>query len=219
MVMKTKILSAALALMVAAPASAATIVAWESENTATGDRLAASEEGAFVTQFSLGRSDGLLAGSGNSFNSRDWEEGTDKLSALANDNAIFWGFDATEGYDLTSLSIGYDRSATGPVSIAIDFFINNVFQGEIFADTNVAANSTASATIDLTAFDNVQNGFFRLTGWGGTNPAGTFDIENRAAFGGNGIVLTGELAAVPLPAGMVLLLTGLGALGVARRRA
>lgn len=217
--MKSKILTAALALLVAAPASAATIVAWESENTATGTRLPASEEGAFVTQFSLGRSSGLLGATGGTFNSRDWEEGTDKLSALANNNAIFWGFNATQGYDLTSLSIGYDRSDLGPVSIAIDFFINNVFQGEIFADTSVADNSTASATIDLTGFDNVQNGFFRLSGWGGSNPAGTFDIENRSAFGGNGIVLTGELSAVPLPAGVLLLLTGIGALGVARRRA
>lgn len=83
---------------------------------------------------------------------------------------------------------------------------------------NVAENSTAIATIDLSGFDNITNGFFRLTGWNATSSQGTFDIENRSALGGKGIVVTGEISPVPLPAGLPLLAGGLILLGVMRRR-
>lgn len=216
--MLLKQIATALALALAAvPASAATIVAWESTNT--DGRLAATDEGDFVTQFSLGRSKGLLPNNGGTYNSRDWQVGGSKLTALRDNDALFWGFNSSQGYDLTSLSIGYDRSGEGPLNIAIDLFINNVFQGQIFSDTAVADNSSAAATIDLTAFDNIQNGFFRLVGWGAESTRGTFDIENRSTFGGRGIVLSGELTPVPLPAGLPLLLAGLGAFAVVRRRA
>ena len=202
------------ALALATTANAATVVEFTSVN---GIEVAADAEGTGVTGFSLGRSTGLDFNMGGTFNSNDWFVGGDKLQALAAKDSLFWGFNSTIGYDLDTLSFGYDRSGTGPKSIAVDFFINNVFQGEIFADLDVAENSTALATIDMSGFDNVTNGFFRLTGWNATSDRGTFDIENRAALGGKGIIVTGEIAPVPLPAGLPLLLGGLVLLAGLRR--
>ena len=109
----------------------------------------------------------------------------------------------------------------------MDLFLRDIatntvyFQGEIFRDENVNPNSSVTfgtANIDLTAFDNVENAFFRLSGWNATSDAGTFDIENRASLGGKGIVVTGALSPVPLPAGLPMLAAGLGLMAVLRRR-
>ncbi|MFK7751556.1 MAG: VPLPA-CTERM sorting domain-containing protein [Sedimentitalea sp.] len=214
--MKLFIASLTSSLLLAVSAHAATVVEFTSVN---GPSVAADVEGTGVTGFDLNRSIGVIERSGGTFVSRDWEEGTNKLSALANNNSIFWGFNSTVGYNLTTLSFGYDRSPTGPVSIAVDFFINNVFQGEIFSDFMVPENETGLAVIDMTAFDNVQNGFFRLTGWGATSSLGTFDIENRTALGGKGITLTGDVVApIPLPAALPLLIGAIGVMGLGRRR-
>lgn len=216
--MKALMVSGALAVA-ASTAQAVTVVAFEGVN---GSSVAASVEGAGVTGFDLNRSVGLIQNTGGTFNSRSWNEGTDKVTALANNNAIFWGATIASGtaYDLTSLTFDYDRSGTGPFAIAVDLFINNVFQGEIFSDGAVADSASQVANVDLSAYTNVTGSvFFRLSGWGASTSLGTFDIENDLP-GGYGIVVEGDLAiaAVPLPAGMLLLASGLAALGAARRR-
>ncbi len=203
------------ATLIAPTAKAATVVAFTSVNGVT---VAADVEGAGVSGFNLSRSTGLEQNVGSTFNSRDWQVGGSHLDAVANHESIFWGFNSTIGYDLGVLSFGYDRSNNGPQSIAVDFFIAGIFQATIYADNSVASNSTATAVIDLSGYDNVTNGFFRLSGWNAISSAGTFDIENRAALGGKGIVLTGQASVVPLPATLPLVLAGLGAFGIARRR-
>lgn len=209
--------SAALLIGSAVAAQSATLVAFDG---VSGTSVPGTLEAPGVTGFDLGRSVGVVENTGSTFNSRDWEEGTDKLSALVNNNAIFWGFTTTIAYDLTSVELAYDRSNTGPVSISIDLFVNNVFQGEIFADTDVST-SGETALIDLSAFDAIEGSvFFRLLGWGATSSLGTFDIEDKVSLGAEkyGIVISGEaVPAVPLPAGLPLLLGGVGVLAMARR--
>jgi len=216
--MKTLIAVSSLMAALASSGQAATLVAFQG---VAGASVPASIEAAGVTGFDLNRSIGVIANAGGTFNSRDWEEGTDKLSALSNNNAIFWGLTIGAGsaYDLTSFEIDYDRSATGPNSIAIDLFIDNVNQGEVFSDNAVLNSGAQSALVDLSAFQNVTGSvFFRLSGWGATSSAGTFDIENDLA-GGYGIIVSGNpIAAVPLPAGMPLLLAGIGGLAALRSR-
>ncbi|MEM6939598.1 MAG: hypothetical protein AAF943_05535 [Pseudomonadota bacterium] len=215
--MKSFLAAAAIVAGFATSAQAATLVAFDGVN---GSSVAASEEAAGVTGFNLGRSIGLIQNSGNTFNSRGWDEGTDKASALANNNAIFWGLtiDANAPYDLTALEIDYDRSGTGPTSLAIDLFINGQNQGEIFSDPTVLDSGSQTALVDLTAFKNVTGSvFFRLLAWGATSSLGTFDIEND--LGNNrGIIVTGEVSPIPLPAGLPLMLLGLGGVAALRMR-
>ena len=216
MMMKSAILAAAFAVASTA-AQAITLVSFEGVNGAT---VNGTDEAPGVTQFNLGRSIGLTQNAGLTFNSRDWEEGVDKLTALANNNAIFWGLviDASSPYDLTTLEIDYDRSNTGPTSMAIDLFIDNVFQAEVFSNNAVANSASQTATVDLSAFSNVTGAvFFRLSAWGASSALGTFDIENDLA-GGRGIIISGEVAAVPLPAGLPLLAGSLALLAGLRRR-
>lgn len=216
--LRTFVASSVIALTAGA-AQASVVVAFKG---IAGTTVAASVEGTGVTGVDLGRGAGLAQNSGGTFVSRDWEEGTDKASAIANDNWIFWGasLDAGTPYDLTSLTIDYDRSNTGPTSIAIDFFIDGVDQGEIFSNDTVLNSASQTASIDMSAFTDVSGSlFFRLSGWGATGFSGTFDIENDLP-GGYGIVLEGDLivSAVPVPAGLPLLLTALGGAALLGRR-
>jgi hypothetical protein len=195
-------------------ANASIILEYTSIN---GSNVTADVEGLSVTGIDLQRSIGLVQNTGSTFNSRDWQVNGTKADAVTASDFIYWGFDSTLAYDLTSISFAYDRSGTGPSSIAVDFFINNVLQAQIFEDLDVATNSTAMTTIDLSSYNNVTNGYFRLVGWNATSSAGTFDIENRLA-GDKGIILRGELTAVPAPASILLLCLGLAGIGLIKRK-
>jgi len=223
--MKSVLLSLTLAAFSAAGANAATIAAFTS--TPTGGDLSADALGAGVTSANLTRGSGLNAFLGNSqtYNSRSWTIDGSKAEASNTGDFLSWGFESAIGYDLTSLSFGYDRSPTGPVSIALDIILRDAItnaitaQTQIFADTSVASNSSATAVIDLTQFDAITNAEFRLFGWNATGATGTFDIENRASLGTKGIVIAGEISAVPLPASLPLLAGAFGLLTLGRRRA
>lgn len=224
MINKAFVVAAALAGS-AITAEAATLAAFEGVNGTAVPGVALAPG---VSPFILSRSVGLTQNAGSTFNSRDWEEGTDKLSALANNNSIFWGLTiaASNPYNLTDMLFDYDRSGTGPFSIAVDLFIDNVFQGEVFSDASVEDSASQIATVDLSSFQNVTGSvFFRLTGWGATSANGTFDIENDLMLGGQnyGILIKGEpVAPVPLPAGLPLLASAglaMGLFGRKRRKA
>lgn len=206
-------------------AEAATLVGFQGVNgtTVTGTVLAPG-----ITQVPLRRNAGLEQNVGSAFNSRDWEEGADKVSAIANQNTLFWGMviDSANPYNLTDMLFDYDRSGTGPFSIALDMFINNAFMGEVFRDNSVDDSGSQIANVDLSSFQNVTGTvFFRLAGWGASGSSGTFDIENDLMLGGQnyGILVKGEpVAPVPLPAGLPLLASAglaMGLFGRKRRKA
>ena len=214
--MKTLLASAAMTAVLALPASAATIVGYTSSNSAGG--IAPTTLDAGVTGLDLNRGTGLSQASGGTYNSRGWTE-SNIANALLDEDYLEFGFSSSDAYDLTSLDIRYDRSNTGPSNIELLASTDGFLFGSIFSDSAISASGELNS-IDLSSFTNITNLTFRLVGWGATTSVGTFDIENAGSLGGEGIQINGELAviaAVPLPAGLPLMLGGLGMLGLARR--
>lgn len=218
--MRNTLMIAAVAATFAAPAFA-TVVAYDTVN---GASVAASFVDGDTIGADLVRGSGVVERTDNNFNSRGWTA-TSLADAEANNDFLEWGFISTDAYDLTDLEIGYDRSPTGPTFIEIFASISGGLFQSIFLDTDVATNSEVN-TIDLSggAFDGVNDVTFRLFGWGGTSALGTLAIETGTVGprGGFGLAVNGEVAAVsvvPLPAGLPLMLAGLGMLGFMRRRA
>jgi hypothetical protein len=205
-----------LALAAAAPASAATVLAYDTVN---GPSVAASVEHYGVTGYDLARGSGVTQNAGSDFNSRGWT-GSSILDAAIDDDVLEWGFSSTKTYFLETLDIAYDRSPTGPTTIAIFAAINGGGFTQIFSDTSVSATSETNS-IDLTTsvvdFSSVDDVTFRLFGWGATSAAGTFDIETGKVGEGSQFGIS-ILGVVPLPAGLPLLAGGLGLLVFTRRK-
>ncbi len=203
-------------LMWAGATQAATIAGWEQDN---GASLTALTQGTGVTSAELVRGAGVRAiTSSSSFNSSRWQRNGTKNGAINQNDYIEWSFTSSVGYDLTALAFGYDRNNNGPTSIAVDLFIDGVLVGEIFRDTNVAADNSETASIDLSAYDNVTNAAFRLYGWNAATNGGRFAPRIRGPLDRNAILLSGDLSPIPLPASLPLLVVGLAAIVLVRRR-
>ena len=223
---RTSLAAASLITVMAAPAIASSI---SFDTLATyvsvpGTTLPASATASGVTATDVVRGFGLTENTGSTFNSRGWTINGDADNAILNGDFLTFGFAFDMGLDLTSLDLGYDRSGTGPMSIAIDLFVIDTFGFgsnllDFFVDDDVAVNGE-TANLDLTALDNVSSLIVTLSGYNASMNVGTFDFENR--IDGHAIELRGvasPVAAVPLPAGLPLLVGALGLLGWTRRRA
>ncbi len=215
--MKTILLGAAFCAALSVAANASTIVSYVSTNS--DGSIAPTFEAPGVEGQDLARGAGLVPNAGSTYNSRDWDEFVVEAAFAAEDFLTF-GFSSENAYDLTSIDIRYDRSATGPTSAQLLYFSGPNTVNSLLFDTDVSVNGE-DTTIDLSFLKNVTSFSLALVAWGATSDRGTFDIENANAFGGNGIRINGVLspiAAVPLPAGLPLLLGGLALLGGFRRR-
>ena len=214
--LKHSLLTATAMAFFASTASAATLVAYDTENSAGS--IAGEELGLGITAADLSRGAGLVYNAaGDDYNSRNWTQGGDEATALTNQDFLEWGFTSTIAYDLTGMDIHYDRSGTGAMNISILASINGGAFTSIFTDSSISASGeTNFLTLMAT---NVTSAVFRLAGWGSTNPLGTFDIETNEVGPNNGygLAITGEISAVPLPASMAMLLIGVGGLGALRR--
>jgi hypothetical protein len=163
------------------------------------------------------RGSGLIANSGGTFNSESFLT-TSQAAAIAAGDFITWSFSSAAGVDLTSFNIRYDRSNSGPTSLVIQLDAGSGFT-TVHTDTSINASGEDNLGIDLSAFDNVTSGTFRLVAWGGST-GGTFDFENSAPIGVIGsqnvsFVLEGE--PVPEPATMTVLAAA-GLLAARRRK-
>lgn len=148
------------------------------------------------------------AGTSSTFNSSGFTVSGIEANAVTNGDFITWGFASATPYDLTNFDIRYDRSATGPTGIRIDFQANGgVFQ-TVFSDVAVDEDGETMIGTSLASFGNVTSGIFRLIGFGATNSSGTFDFENTVAIStpSSSFQLNGTpTVAVPEPASVAFL--------------
>ena len=105
--MKKTIIAGIMALVMAAPATAGTILAYDTVNQA--GEVTASEVAAGVTAYNLKRDFGLVHNAaGNDYNSRNWQIEGNEATAIAADKQLVWGFESVSAFDLTTLEIAYD---------------------------------------------------------------------------------------------------------------
>ena len=199
-------------------ASAATIASWGTAGSTTS--LAANFEGAGVSADNLEAGEGLDVRNDSAFNFDDWDTASvSSADALAANDFWTWGFESSSAYDLTDFSIRLDRSGAGPDDFLIELAINGSgsFVSVLSHDFQDSANGVNFLNVDLSGFDSVTDADFRLTAFNSESAAGTFDLELLPS-SSNGIIITGEVSAVPLPAPALMLLAGLFGLGALRFR-
>ncbi|MEM6409612.1 MAG: VPLPA-CTERM sorting domain-containing protein [Pseudomonadota bacterium] len=216
------------------PSHAGIVFAYNSSNSADG--IEATATGLGVTASKLERGSMLEQQASLTFNSRNWLRQGNRDWAFLEGSYLTWGFESSTGYDLDTLSFGYDSSSNGPKSLALDALINGKWYRNLFSASGLTHTGGLALGIDLSAFENVTSASFYLLGWGANKAKGTFDLEDTLA-DGSAVSLTGRpqevaspsdmfalrglppLPAVPLPAGMPLLLAGIGVFALLRRRA
>ncbi len=214
---RTVLAAVAVLALAGSTAHGGVIVGYRSINATT---RAAALTATGVEGVDLARGDGIAAARGSTFNSNQWLQpgglGGSKSTAVLTDHFLTWGFtsDVTT-FDLTTLDIAYDRSTSGPTSIAIDIAVNGSgLFSEVHSNNNVSASENDLFAIDLSTFTNVTSAMFRLSGWNAGSNTGTFDPENRVGVVGEtidfAIVVNGEpasVSAVPEPGSLILMLT------------
>jgi hypothetical protein len=159
--------------------------------------LAAAEHSSLISPLLLSRGAGVTANTGITFNSSNWS-----LANTVDFNSnqyIQWGWSAgSQSLDLTTMTLQYDVSPSGPSQLTIALSVNSGGFQPIFTDTSINP-SDETATIDLSAFNDVDSAIFRLFGYSASSSGGTLDIEEIFEGGARGILIRGDLAAVPEP--------------------
>lgn len=170
----------------------------------------------YVSPLLLSRGAGVVPNVGIAFNSSNWSLAN--TADLDSDQYIQWGWTASsQPLDLTSMTLQYDVSPAGPSQLVIAASINGGVLTTIFSDGFVDP-SDETHTIDLSMFDNVQSATFRLFGFDAADLGGTLDIEEIVDGGSRGILVRGELSAVPEPGAMGSFVTLLAFTTLRRRR-
>lgn len=136
--------------------------------------------------------------------------------AITANEIITWSFTLSSAYDLRDFSIRLDRSNTGPSEVRIDLDTGSGFTPVLTINSLDAAGANF-LNVDLTAFTGVTTGTFRLSAYGASSAAGTFDFENTTAINSTNAA-SFQLRAIPEPTTVAFLLSGLAAMGLVRRR-
>ncbi len=189
-------------------------------NTTNGASVSATVVGSHVTGIDLTRGGGIVQASGSDYNSRAWNDSTDQATAKTNGDFLEFGITVDTGFQVEDLSAGFfgDRSGTGPSQIEVFYSTDNfATESSVLAATDVGVNGSNQ---DTTAIPSALTGTvkFRIYGYTATGSTGTFDIEDTEYDSTYGLVINGQVSAVPEPSSFALLgLVGLASL-LRRRR-
>lgn len=177
--------------------------------------LDAADVGPGIIAEQLRRGPGLVPNGGIVLNSSNWSTAP-TFDPFSDDFLAFGWSGSSVTYDLTDLTWQYDRNPNGPEQIVMTLSANGGPELVVFSDSFVDP-SDETATIDLSTFDAVDSAQFRVYGFDAVTSTGTFDIEEIVDGGARGILIRGEVTAVPEPS-TVAAMASIGALAVARVR-
>lgn len=217
-----KLLLSAVALVLSMnAASAATVIDYTAVGSGGSPSLGATTAAPGVTAGQMSAGAGLGSAGASGWNWDGWTA-TGAADALSQGQVWSWGFSSAQAWDLTSFSIRLGRNGNGPQDFLIEMAVNGASSfATVLTGSSIATNGTSFLNIDLSSFDAITSASFRLIAWGARKQKGSLGLANDATLG-RGFVLDGELspppAPIPLPAGLPLMLAGLGALALVRRR-
>jgi hypothetical protein len=150
---------------------------------------------------------------GNRFGGRAWFDAGDSAAGTTLAESItgndFFQFimtpNANTSINLTSFDFRWDRSGTGPDSVALrsslDGFAADL--GQVTGMVSGGAATTTDRTINL-ALNNITTGVtFRLYGFNATNSTGTGGFDTNA--NAPNVILNGSITAVPEPSSVAML--------------
>lgn len=188
-------------------AEADTLVTWPFQSGSSKSGTAGVDH---LTSINLTRGPGIIENSGGTFNSKDWEEGSNLTQAIANDNYVQFGFTLDAAYETTvsQFTSELDRSGTGPKQVSL-----LVSQDNFSTYTDLGAKTVSDAGSAQTwnfSYTGAGTVLFRVYGYNASSAAGTFDFESNLILSGS------QPELVPEPASMVLV--ALGVVAVAGRR-
>ncbi len=169
------------------------------------------------------------AANGNRFGGSGWfNTGDSSPSTIANaisgDDFIQFIVSPTAGNQFTATSFDFiwDRSGTGPSSVAlfssVDSFTNSL--GTLTGLTSGGASTTTLRSISISGISDISTSTtFRLYGFGATATGGTGGFDTATGSTVNNVILNGSVSAVPEPTSMVLVgLMGVAGVAVRARR-
>ena len=171
-----------------------------------GYRSMASDEGLEATEWLNGvtperleRGGGIGRASGNTFNSRGWDQDTEADAFSAGDY-LEWGWQSEQALLLDELELKYDRSSSGPrrLSLLARFDASPDWH-RLFEDMEVADDSSDQHQISLTDWSGITSATFRLVGWDAGRTSGTFDIENFGPDEWFAVSVSGTPDVAPVP--------------------
>jgi hypothetical protein len=212
--------------LTASVSNAATLLQWNTvgnAGTETSEVSVFNATGLGTSTLTLGSV--TAAANGNRFGGSGWfntgntAAGNTLAEAIAGNDYIQFVVtpDALYGFDVTEFVFKWDRSGTGPSSVALRSSADS-FAADLGSVTGmVSGGATTVRTMAISELTGLTSATtFRLYGFGATATGGTGGFDTVTGDTVPNVQLNGEIYAIPEPSRALLL--GIGGLGLIFRR-